>query len=160
MTHASPPRGQKPRVSWVTLVGILVAGLVAGAALHARIEARLPSSRPRASATVTVTAPQVTVTKPAVTLPAPPRKTVTARPPGPVTSIQGDGTYEIGVDLKPGTYKSAGGAGCYWARLKTLDGGVNSIIANNLSDGPQTVMLRASDKGFETARCGPWAKVG
>ena len=35
----------------------------------------------------------------------------------PKTSF-GPGAYAVGIDIKPGTYKAVGGAGCYWARLK------------------------------------------
>jgi hypothetical protein len=106
-------------------------------------------------AAVTVTAPPVTVTKP-----APPAKTVTAQPPQAAAAITEDGTYEVGVDIKPGKYKSAGGDGCYWARMSSLDGDLDSIITNNISDGPQTVTIKKSDKAFTTERCGEWRKAG
>ncbi|MEU4197303.1 hypothetical protein AB0E69_35765 [Kribbella sp. NPDC026611] len=154
MSHASPPGKPKRRVTWVAAVWIFILGLLVGAAVHARIEGPAVGA-PQPTATVTAT-----VSKPAVTLPAPPRKTVTARPPTPAAAIHGDGTYEVGVDIKAGDYKAAGGAGCYWARLKSLDGGTDAIITNNLSNGPQTVTVKTTDKGFETARCGPWTKVG
>jgi hypothetical protein len=110
---------------------------------------------------VTVTAPPVNVTAPPVTVtkPAPPAKTVTAAPPEAAVAFEGDGTYEVGVDIKPGKYKTAGGEGCYWARLKNLDGDLDAILANNLSDGPQTVTIKKTDKGFETSNCVAWRKV-
>ncbi len=100
-----------------------------------------------------------TVLSVTVTKPAPPAKTVTAAPPEAAATFEGDGTYEVGVDIKPGKYKSTGGEGCYWARLKNLDGGFEAIIANNLSDGPQTVTIKKTDKGFETSNCAAWRKV-
>lgn len=55
-------------------------------------------------------------------------------PAGPLTTVS-DGTYLVGTDMEPGSYKSPGSSrGCYWARLKD-DSGTN-IIANDLGDGP------------------------
>jgi len=62
-----------------------------------------------------------------ITPPAP------AVPAGPLTTVS-DGTYLVGTDMEPGTYKSPGSRGCYWARMK--DDAGQDIIANNISDGP------------------------
>ena len=45
----------------------------------------------------------------------------------------------VPADVKPGTYRAKpdDGETCYWARLRSTDGGVNAIIANNLGEGPQ-----------------------
>ncbi|MGC2376421.1 MAG: hypothetical protein WA622_04590, partial [Mycobacterium sp.] len=50
--------------------------------------------------------------------------TVTAPPPAsvPKTTMETDGTYRVGTDTVPGTYRSAGpspegASDCYWARL-------------------------------------------
>jgi hypothetical protein len=59
------------------------------------------------------------------------------------------GTYEVGVDIQPGRYRSPGGDGCYWARL---DGG-QEIIDNNLSDGPTVFDVAESDVFVELSRC-------
>ncbi len=75
------------------------------------------------------------------------------------SEFDGDGTYLIGVDVQPGTYRAADTGTCYWARLRNTDGGVGSIIANSIGDGAQVVTIRASDEAFETARCGTWKKV-
>jgi hypothetical protein len=80
-------------------------------------------------------------------------------PAGAATTIPGDGTYEVGVDIEPGKYKTAGSAqdssfSCYWARLKD-DG--EDIIDNSIQNGPQTVTLRAGEL-FETTRCGAWTR--
>lgn len=182
------PPGKKPmsrvaKIGWGVLSGLIVftVGVLAGAggnqtaATAASADAAAPTvtvSVPGPAvdgpgATVTVTAPPVTITKPApavppvtVTKPAPPAKTVTAAPPEAAGTIDGDGTYEVGADIKPGKYKTSGGDGCYWARLRNLEGDLDSIIANNIGDGPQTVTIRKSDKGFETNRCGTWKKAG
>lgn len=83
--------------------------------------------------------------------------TVTATPPpppGPKTTISTNGTFVVNTDIAPGTYRTAGGVGCYWARLRTLD--TNDIIDNNVSDGPQVVRILPTDMAFMTRGCGTW----
>lgn len=77
--------------------------------------------------------------------------------PEPVAGTIPEGTHRVPQDVKPGTYRTSGGDGCYWARLSSLDG--DSIIANNLGNGPMTVTIKRSDKGFETANCADWKRV-
>jgi hypothetical protein len=73
-----------------------------------------------------------------------------------------DGTFKVGSDIKPGTYRTHGGDGsafgCYWARLSGFSGEVDDIIANNGSytNGSQVVTIAPSDKGFQTQGCGKW----
>ncbi len=81
-----------------------------------------------------------------------------AAPAGPPTSM-GDGTWEVGVDVQPGKYKTAGGSSCYWARLRKNDGGSNDIINNNVGAGPQTVTVNKGEY-FKSQRCGAWSKAG
>ena len=70
-----------------------------------------------------------------------------------------DGMYIVGVDIKPGTYKSSGNQGCYYARLSDFTGSSDSIIANNNTDNPAIVTISASDKGFQSTRCGTWTLI-
>lgn len=76
-------------------------------------------------------------------------------------TIPGNGTYVVGTDIQPGTYKSAGPASviCYYARLKDTSGDFQSIISNNTSQGAATVTIAASDGAFETTGCQTWTKV-
>lgn len=76
----------------------------------------------------------------------------------------GPGTYVVGKDIKPGTYKTAGPAdpsipNCYWARLKDTSGDFQSILANNNTQGPTTVTIKSTDGAFETAGCKSWIPV-
>ncbi len=71
----------------------------------------------------------------------------------------GDGMYIIGTDIQPGTYKSSGQSGCYYARLRGLGGTTDDIIANENTDAPAIVTIAATDKGFESRNCGTWTKV-
>lgn len=77
--------------------------------------------------------------------------------PGPGFS---DGQFIIGTDVRPGTYRSTGGTGCYWEREKDFSGGgSNSIIANNNTDGPSVVTINAGDAGFKSKSCGDWSRA-
>ena len=89
---------------------------------------------------------------------------VTATPPpfAPKTTMETDGTYRVGTDIVPGTYRSAGPRpqgepDCYWARLDSLD--PDHIIKNDISADPQEVTIESSDTAFETRNCQPWQKT-
>jgi hypothetical protein len=89
---------------------------------------------------------------------------VTAPPPpfAPRTTMETDGTYRVGTDIVPGTYRSAGPrpkgeSDCYWARLDGLD--PDHIIHNEISTDPQVVMIQPSDTAFVTHSCQPWQKA-
>lgn len=86
------------------------------------------------------------------------RKTVT-KAPKPKASFPGDGTYEVGVDIKAGTYvsKTPSSGNCYWGRLSGSDG-FDNIIANNNTAGQSVVTIRSSDKFFESSGCSEWAR--
>jgi hypothetical protein len=70
-----------------------------------------------------------------------------------------DGMYMIGSDIQPGTYRSSGQSGCYYARLKGFGGTISDIVANDNTDAPAIVSIAASDKGFESTRCGTWTRI-
>jgi hypothetical protein len=83
---------------------------------------------------------------------------------GPLSSF-GDGTWQVGVDIMPGTYKTVvppNSMGCYWERDKNLSGGVNAIIANDISNtgAHVTVTILKTDKGFVSRGCGTWSRAG
>jgi hypothetical protein len=81
-------------------------------------------------------------------------------PAGPRTTF-GDGTWEVGVDIAPGKYKTPGPQtggvidNCYYARRSEPDG-FQGIISNNNSDGPSTVELTDEVAYFETNGCQDW----
>jgi small nuclear ribonucleoprotein (snRNP)-like protein len=73
------------------------------------------------------------------------------------TKTFGDGIHRVGKnDVPAGTYRSRGGDGCYWARLKSFSGDVNAILANANASGPTIVTIKATDKGFQSENCGTW----
>lgn len=70
------------------------------------------------------------------------------------SSFEGDGTYIVGDDIEPGTYKSSGGEGCYWARLDK--GG--DIIDNEIGDGPAVVNVQPGDFSLRVSSCATFNK--
>lgn len=75
-------------------------------------------------------------------------------------TIPGDGTYLVGVDIKPGTYRSTGNDLCYWERDKSADGNFGSIIANDNVTGQGIVTIKSTDKVFTSNNCNDWKRVG
>ncbi|WP_142104538.1 hypothetical protein [Pseudonocardia cypriaca] len=127
----------------VTLVLVVAIGIATNPTLPTNLSA----------ASGSVAAPAATV----LPAPAPPA------PSGPLTTF-GDGTWEVGVDIVPGKYKTSGPApsgfgNCYHARLKTGDGSVGDILDNNNSKGPVTVTIKESDGYFESQGCADWVKA-
>lgn len=83
----------------------------------------------------------------------------TAETAAEANTFPGDGTFLVGKDIKAGTYRASASAGCYWARLRDLNGGVNSIIDNNNTDGPVVLQVRSSDKAVEVSGCSDFHKM-
>lgn len=78
--------------------------------------------------------------------------------------IPGDGTYVVGKDIEPGTYRTEGPQGgiitdCYWARLSGTSGEPDDIIANEVTKGRTTVTIEGGDKAFSTNGCKTWKQV-
>lgn len=68
----------------------------------------------------------------------------------------GQGVFEVGVDVKPGKYRTAGpdgsnSVGCYYAWMASSDAG-SRILDNNIVKGPAVVTLK-SGQFFENATC-------
>ena len=113
------------------------------------------SSQTVATVTVTSTLQPVITKTVTVTFPPPP-------PPVPKTTMETDGTYRVGTDIVPGTYRSAGrstegDSDCYWARLNSLN--PTHIIVNSISNDPQVVAIQPSDAAFLTHSCQTWQKT-
>lgn len=73
----------------------------------------------------------------------------------------GDGTYLVGTDIAPGTYRADNSSGsCYWERLSGVSGEFDDIIANDNPNGQTIVEIADSDFAFTAARCGTWTPIG
>jgi hypothetical protein len=77
------------------------------------------------------------------------------------TTIPGNGSYLVGSDFVPGTYRSRGNTDyCYWERARSADGTSGSIIANGISTGQLVVTIGARDSVFGSSRCAAWKRIG
>ena len=167
-----PPYGQRPvqpptaqphrqKTGTGRGVGMLLLGLVIGF-VGGCFAALAPGADDPASGIVpapTVTVPVQVQGKPAPTVTVTQRATVTAKPAGPSGEF-GDGTWIVGTDIKPGTYRTANASGlCYWARLSGMTGDLDDVLANGNPDKSTTITIRKTDKAFQSERCGTWQRV-
>ncbi|MGW6889148.1 hypothetical protein [Streptomyces chartreusis] len=158
-----PPASRKSRSvrSVLTHTLAVVLGLVVGAVIGSSAADNSDSKGTTPSATATDTETPTT-TAPEEETPTP---SETKTPEDSVNEIPGDGTYVVGKDIKPGTYRTEGPAdtaipNCYWARLRGTSGEFNEIIANGNTAGPTTVTISANDKAFQTTGCKTWKMTG
>ena len=89
--------------------------------------------------------------------------------PPPASSLPtefGNGSFEVGVDVAPGTYRSAGPADaripfCSFARLKTAGASyadLDQVIDIQNVQGPAIVTIDPSDGGFFSQNCQTWVR--
>lgn len=70
-----------------------------------------------------------------------------------------NGTFIVGKDIQPGTYRTRESSlGCYWKRLSDLNGGIDSYAASDLTDYPAVVTINATDAAFSSSNCGTWTQ--
>lgn len=76
-------------------------------------------------------------------------------------AFSGDGDFEVGADIKPGTYRTTGNTDgmCYWERAKDASGEVDSLLANDNVTGTSYVTVKAGDKVFTSSDCNDWEAV-
>jgi hypothetical protein len=148
-----PQQPKKPkRRIWLWIIGIiLVLGVIGGI-----VNAFSGNSNTSTPTTQSTQPAQNTPTQASAQPTATPQPT---QKPAPSFATFGDGTFQVGKDIQPGTYRTrVGSSNCYYARLKGFSGSTDDIIANNNTDAPAIVTIAASDKGFESQNCGTWTK--
>lgn len=107
-------------------------------------------------------------TAPATSAAQPGAATTKAKPPA-ANTMDKQGILLVGTDIKPGTWRTTVPGDpdpnalpeCYWARLKDLNGKLDSILDNN-NQRPGDIVnvtIQPSDKAFETHGCGTWTKI-
>jgi hypothetical protein len=76
-------------------------------------------------------------------------------------AFSGDGDFQVGSDLKPGTYRTTGNSDgmCYWERAKDASGEMDSLLANDNVTGTSYVTVKATDKLFKSSDCNDWEAV-
>ncbi|MDD7812327.1 hypothetical protein PP713_07100 [Mycobacterium sp. CSUR Q5927] len=75
-------------------------------------------------------------------------------PPAPKQVIDTDGTFVVGRDILPGTYRSDGprdGNACYWRRNSG-----DKVVDSAMTKKSQVVLIEPGDTTFRTDRCAPW----
>jgi hypothetical protein len=155
----SAPFSHKPpkRRRWPWILGVIGAfffGLIVGA---------VPSggTQPTAAPASTVTVPGATVTQPPATVTVPgPKVTETQKPPE-ATAVIEEGTWEVGVDVAPGRYKTVEAVDpdgmCYWKITTT--GKPDNIVDNDIVSGGKPTVTVKKGQDFTTQGCGNWKKV-
>jgi hypothetical protein len=70
-----------------------------------------------------------------------------------------EGTWAVGVDVQPGTYrtKDAVSGTCYWGIYSDANG--EHIVANDIVSGGRPTVTLKNGQFFKTSRCGEWGKV-
>ncbi|MEU6374188.1 hypothetical protein [Streptomyces sp. NPDC046909] len=76
-------------------------------------------------------------------------------------AFEGDGEFQVGSDIKPGTYRTTGNDDgmCYWERAKDASGEMDSLLANDNVTGTSYVTVKATDKLFKSSDCNDWEAV-
>lgn len=77
------------------------------------------------------------------------------------TTIKKNGTYRVGIDIKPGLYKGISSDSCYWETLYDFTGDFYDIIENDFSyDRYIYVDIPSDAKGFKKNGCGTLKRIG
>ncbi|WAZ22232.1 hypothetical protein STRCI_003468 [Streptomyces cinnabarinus] len=76
-------------------------------------------------------------------------------------AFAGDGDFQVGSDIKPGTYRTTGNTDgmCYWERAKDASGEMDSLLANDNVTGTSYVTVKGTDKLFTSSDCNDWEAV-
>ena len=158
--YAAVPVQQQPkkpkRFGWPTVIITAVAALSLGG-----IIGNLGDTGPTAEPSATATASKPAEAKSGPSASKAPEAKKTTEPVA--ESTMGEGTYQIGVDAKPGRYKTQApqdSANCYWERLKDDRGGFDSIIANdNVNPGARVPITVRQGEFVNSRGCGSWTTV-
>ena len=78
--------------------------------------------------------------------------------PGKALTSFGDGTWQVGVDVVPGTYATTGGVDCHHALRPAVTG--QDIVKSAAAQGSATVVLAEGGSWITTSGCGTWSRVG
>ncbi|MFF7974135.1 hypothetical protein [Streptomyces sp. NPDC007905] len=76
-------------------------------------------------------------------------------------ALDGDGDFQVGPDVKPGTYRTTGNTDgmCYWERIKDASGETDSRPANDNVTGTSYVTIKAGDTLFKSTGCHDWEAI-
>ena len=70
-----------------------------------------------------------------------------------------EGTWTVGVDVEPGSYRANENvtSGCYWGIYRTGSNG-SDIIDNDIVTGGRPSVVLSAGQDFKSSRCGTWSK--
>jgi hypothetical protein len=85
--------------------------------------------------------------------PARPRKTPK---PGARARTFSDGTWLVGSEVRPGTYRATAEGTCSWARLGEPLAGLEQVIGSGSGAGSVLVTVGKRDMAFRSTGCGRW----
>lgn len=70
-----------------------------------------------------------------------------------------EGTWTVGVDIEPGTYRTEAevASSCYWGIYRTGSNGAD-IVDNDIVSGGRPMVNLSAGQDFKTSRCGTWLK--
>lgn len=70
-----------------------------------------------------------------------------------------DGTWTVGDDIKPGTYRATSNVGsrCYWGIYRSGSNG-SDIIENDIPGGGKPTVKLSKGQDFKSSNCGDWRK--
>jgi hypothetical protein len=92
----------------------------------------------------------------------------------PMDPIPGNGVFQVGADIAPGLYHTAGSAStfgvwinnvptqdsmCAWFTYSTPDANKEHVVQTNMSVGPMYANINSTVKAFESQNCQPWTRV-
>ncbi|SHL98650.1 hypothetical protein [Actinacidiphila paucisporea] len=82
--------------------------------------------------------------------------------PAAKPAFKGNGTFQVGTDIQPGTYRTSGNDDgmCYWERAKDAKNDTDSILANDTVAGSSYVTIKPTDKVFTSTDCKDWYPAG
>jgi hypothetical protein len=136
------PTRRRTQQPWPVTVGGLVAALALGT-LAALGTADEPTTRP---ATATPASDEGFVANVSV--------------PGRVLTSFGDGTWQVGVDVAPGTYTTAGAVDPDCRHAVRTSASVDDPPEGSGDPGPAAVVLDEDDGWFVTSGCATWRRSG
>ncbi|WP_417364667.1 hypothetical protein [Glutamicibacter arilaitensis] len=76
------------------------------------------------------------------------------------STISKDGTYRVGIDIKPGLYKSTNTGSCYWETVMDFTGDFEDLITNDFNyDRSIVVDIPRDSMGFTKSGCGTLKRI-
>lgn len=150
MPQPAPPKKKLP--TWAIIFGV-VALVCCGGVTILGIIGTLADKPTTVGNNAAADQPAAQTSIAATTAAAPPPTSAPPPPPpapaGPATSF-GPGMYEVGVDIKAGTYTctATGPLGGYWERAKNASGEFDAIIANEAMGKGEKSIVSVKAKEF------------